>query len=240
MESQQRRAGLPPGMPGWPSREPGVPGQPAADHRSGQSQRVPVDCVQRQHRSGDRQPDQRDHYRWDTGQKTGDLLHVPVFHIRASRWVRVEHVRGRQDGAARLLGDLLQLPAIDGRRRLCVLRRLPGIVHAADPLGDVQRHHDGDGRKPDRKPRQREHRRLRTAAFEVAQRERGLPTRHRLQYRCRNSLCRKLHVEPRTNGRCQPLAALRVRQSGKPGEQRAGERELAQSRCMGTIPAWVR
>ena len=38
------------GRPG----QPGVPGQPAAEHRSGQPQRVPVDCVQRQHRSGDR------------------------------------------------------------------------------------------------------------------------------------------------------------------------------------------
>ena len=111
------------------------------------------------------------------------------------------------DGKTALRGSwgiFYNFPRSTGDGGYAVLRWLSGIVHAPDPLGDVQRHHDGDGGKPDRKPRQREHRRLRTAALEIAQREPGVPARHRLQHRCRNSLCRKLHVEPRTNGRCQP------------------------------------
>ena len=63
--------------------------------------------VQRQHRSGLRQHAQRHPHRRDRGQKTRHLLHLSVLRVRAARRLCVERVRRRQDGAARLLGDLL-------------------------------------------------------------------------------------------------------------------------------------
>ena len=93
------------------------------------------------------------------GTEGRDLFHVPVLRLGAACGHGVERDRRRQDGAASVLGDLLQLPAIDGRRRLSVLRRLPGLLHPPDPLGAVRRHHRGDAVQPDREPGQRHGRR---------------------------------------------------------------------------------
>ena len=126
-------------------------GEPAADDRSGEPRTsfFPARSTATSCRAAGNQINGISDRR-DRGQKAGHLLHVPVLHVRAARRVRLEHVRGRQDGAARLVGDLLQLPAGERQRRqrstgaggYAVLGRLPDLLHAADPLGDVRRHHD--------------------------------------------------------------------------------------------------
>ena len=79
-----------------------------------------------------------------------------------------------------------------------------------DPVGALRRYPGGDGVQPDREPGQRHRRWVRAAALEVAQRQRGIPARHRLQYGRGDRLGRQLHLEPRALRRRQPAAALRL------------------------------
>ena len=112
---------------------------------------------------------------------------------------------------------------------------------AADPLGDVQRHHDRDGGEPDREPGQRERRRLRAAAREIAQRQHRVPARYRLQYRCRNRVCRELHrgitVGPSMSTACRCMCF------GNP-DNLVNNAPLntnpCRARCTGSTPAWAR
>ena len=105
---------------------------------------------------------QRHHHRRHRRPKGRDLLHVPVLRLRAARGLRVERHRRREDGDPRIVGHLLQLPAIDGRRRLSVLRRLPGLVHAGRSAGPGSATSPPRRRRePDREPGQR-HRRAAT------------------------------------------------------------------------------
>ena len=108
----------------------GVPGNQACAAgnqraiESGQPERLLPDGVRRQHRAGLGQAAERDHYRRHGREEGRDLFHVPVTHLGAACGHGVERDRRRQDGAASVLGHFLQLPAIDGGRRLSVLRRL--------------------------------------------------------------------------------------------------------------------
>ena len=78
------------------------------------------------------------------GRKDGTYFTFPYF-VYAPRAGMAWNVTGDGKTALRgILGDFLQLPAIDGGRRLSVLRRLPGLVHSPDPLGALRRHHRGD------------------------------------------------------------------------------------------------
>ena len=97
-------ARLPVGLHGWPSRQSGLCGEPAADDRSREPRHVLPGCVQRHHRAGQRQPDQRRQHRGHRGQESRHLLHVPVSQDCATRRVCLERVRRREDGAARARG----------------------------------------------------------------------------------------------------------------------------------------
>ena len=81
------------------------------------------------------------------GKKPGTYFTFPYF-TYAPRAGLAWNVTGDGKTAIRaLVGDLLQLPAIDRRRRVSLRRRLPGLVHPPDPLGDVRRHHGRDSRR---------------------------------------------------------------------------------------------
>ena len=241
VERSQRGARLSAGLHDGRARQPGVPGATCSarsirpTRASSSRPRSTATSFRARAASSTASPPAA-----STGGKPGTYFTFPYF-IYAPRAGFAWNMFG--DGKTALRGSwgiFYNFPRSTGRRRLSVLRRLPDLLHASDPLGDVRRHHDGDAGQPDREPGQRHRRRLRAAAREVAQRQHGVPARHRLQHRRRDRLRRQLHEEPRPLRRRQPAAALRVRQPGQPGEQRAGHRQLAAAGVRAVSRAWAR
>ena len=121
--------------------QPGLRGGQPADDRSGQSRRVlpgrrstATSCPARGNQINGVSTD------GIPGAKPGTYFTVPMLVAAPRVGFGVECDGGRQDRAPRVVGDLLQLPAIDGHRRLPLRRRLPGLVQQSGPLGDVRRH----------------------------------------------------------------------------------------------------
>ena len=239
----QARARLPAGLHGWPSRQPGVRRRTC----SGRSTRPTPTCSSRPRSTATSFQGSGSQINGITtggipGRKPGTYFTFPYF-TYAPRAGFAWNMFG--DGKTALRGSwgiFYNFPRIDRRRRrLSLLGRLPGLLHSGRSAG--RRSTTSRPRRPSNlveNPVNVNIGGLRTAAREIAQRQHRVPARHRLQHRGRDRLRRQLHAGTRPNGRCQPPAALRVRQSGQPGEQRAGQRQLAADRCMGRIPAWAR
>ena len=231
MESQQRRAGLPPGMPGWPSREPGVPGQPAAER----SIRPTPTCSCRLRSTATS-------FRGQAARSTGSL--------------QVGYRAENRGLTSRSPISLTRLAL--GSRGTCSATARRRCA-ARGGSSTTSRDRPGDGGYPfsggcpiscSRQIRWATFNDITTATaanlienpvnVNIGGYEQPLSKSHNVNVAFQRDIgfstvaeiayVGNFTVEPRTNGRCQPLAALRVRQSGQPGEQRAGEHELAQSR----------
>ena len=111
-------------------------GEPAHD-RSGESRCVLPIGVQRQHRPGHRQSNQRREHRRHIGCEGRDLLQVPVPRRGAASGDGLECDGRRQDRSPRIVGIFYNFPRSTGTGGYTFAGGCPGLVQQPDSMGDV-------------------------------------------------------------------------------------------------------